>query len=258
MPTVATILAQAAICQYLASNEYYKKLALKGGAIVSIKRTSRLIYIFRKTLDYIYTYNPTDPALIPTSNYLYWLCGKYNAQAAEIISGGGSGIIVNPSTGTASTIVAYYLQFVVGEVGSPMNPGDTVLVIPLSGFIENSVDVELDGVDLPINRNDRISFTVDYSNPAQVTITFNQGVSNGQLYEVRGWRLQPVASPAPQETFFTVATYADMIVAATGPYYKKFLVQVDEDKGQDETTYEYWPDQGIFWIAATEDTDLEP
>lgn len=253
MPNAATILAYAAISQYLSSNEYAKKLALKGGSNAPLKRLSRLIYITRKAVDFDYQRDSTDPTLVSTGNYLYWLCGKFNAIAANLINGGGSGTIVNPATGTSSTIVAYNLQFVVGEVGSPMTNGETSLIIALDGFIENSIDVALDGIDLPQNRNDRISFTVDYSNPSQVTITWNQGVIDGQLYEIKGLRLQAVVPPAPSETFFTVEAYSDMRALATGLYYREFLVLNDENKGLERTSYQFWPGtpDRIEWIAAT-------
>lgn len=257
MPTTATIIAQASIGQYLSSNEYAKKLALKGGSVVPLDRVSRLIYICRKAIDFVYQKNPTNATLISTGNYLYWLVGKYNNLAANIISGGGTGQIINPSTGTASTVLSYFLQFVVGEPGAPMVDGQTSLVISATGFIENSVDVALDGVDLPVNRTDRWSFTVDYSNPVQITITFNQGlqgVINGQLYEIRGLRLQAVAQPSASETYLEVATYAQMLLLATGNYFLSFLVINDEVKGQTYTRYEYWPDNGIKeWIAAVEE-----
>lgn len=252
MPTVQTILAQAPICQYLAIAEYYRKMALKGGAIVSIERVGRLIYIVRKTLGFIYGKNPSDPNLVPTANYLYWLCGKYSAKAAEIINGGGTGEIINPSTGTASTILAYKLQFRVGDPGSPMVDGDTVLTIPITGAIQNSFYAILQGPNLPENFNDQISYSVDEtSNPAQVTFTFNSPVVNGQWYIVRGLRLQAVASPATSETYFEVPTYAAMLALATGPSFLSFLVINDENKGLTNTRYEWWPGEGIKeWLAA--------
>lgn len=254
MPTVATILAQSAICQYLAIGEHYKKLALKGGAIVSIERVGRLIYICRKTLEFIYSKDPNDANLIPTANYLYWLCGKYNSAAAAIISGGGTGAIINPSTGTQSTVQGYYLEFTVGDVGAPIVDGQSSFIIPLSGFIENSIHSDIGGAELPQYRIDQMSANPDYSNPAQVTINFNAPVSNGMFFQFRGLRLQAVATPAPSESSFEVATYAAMLLMATGPYKLDFLVIDDENKGQQNTMYTYWPGQGIReWIAAVED-----
>lgn len=190
MPNIATILTYASIAQYLASNEYAKKMALKGGSTAPIKKLSRLIYIVRKAVEFNYNRDSSDATLVDTSNYLYWLCGKYNAEAADIIGSGGSGTIINPGTGAASTVSSYLSQFVIGEVGSPMVDGETVLTITADYFVSNSVDVALDGTDLPINRNDRLSYTIVY-NTNDIVITFNFPVTNGQLYEVRGLRLIP-------------------------------------------------------------------
>lgn len=256
MPTTATILANAAIGQYLATTEYYSKLGLKGGSIVPLERVQRLIYICRKAIDFIFQKNPSDPTLIPTGNYLYWLVGKFNAIAANIISGGGTGTIINPATGTESTIKGYYIEFTVGDVGAPILDGETSFIIPLPGFIENTVAGDIGGAELPMQRLDQMAFNVDYSNPAQITITFNAPVSNGQFYQFRGLRLQPVASPEAQETFFIVNTYADYLVAATGRYYKRFLVLADEQHGGGRTVQEYWPETSLQWSASVETEDL--
>lgn len=258
MPTVATILAQSAICQYLATAEYYRKMALKGGAIVSIERVGRLIYIVRKTLNYIYSKNPNDPNLIPTANYLYWLCGSYNAKAANIISGGGGGTIINPSTGTASAVIGYYLEFTVGQPGAPILDGESSFIIPLAGFIENSVAGDIGGAELPQFKDDQYRFTPDYSNPAQLTITFNSPVSNGMFFQFRGLRLQPVATPSANtsETFIVVNTYADYLLQCTGLYYKRFLVLADEEHGGGRTVQEYWPDYSLQWNATIETQSL--
>jgi hypothetical protein len=190
MANVASTIVYASIAQYLSANEFSKNSFLKGGSNAPLKRLSRLLYIVRKAVDFNYQRDSTDSTLVATSNYLYWLSGKYNAEAAVIIAAGGTGTIINPGTGVASTVSAYLSQFVIGEVGSPMNDGDTVLTITADDFIANSVDVALDGTDLPINRNDRLSYTIVYS-ATDVVITFNLPVTTGQLYEVRGLRLIP-------------------------------------------------------------------
>lgn len=51
-----------------------------------------------------------------------------------------------------------------------------------------------------------------------------------------------------------VDTYADMIAAATGTAYKRFLVLVDESKGGSERiVYDYWPGIGTIWIVTVDD-----
>ena len=258
MPNTSTILAYAAISQFLASNEYAKKLALKGGSNAPLKRLSRLIYITRKAVDFNYQRSNTDPTLVSTGNYLYWLCGKYNAIAANLISGGGSGTIVNPSTGTQSTVQAYYTEFTVGQVGAPILDGESSFIIPLAGFIENSIAGDIGGQELPMFRTDQYSFNVDYSNPAQVTITFNAPVSNTMFFQFRGLRLQPIVTPSDNtsETFIIVNTYADYLLQATGLYYKRFLVLADEEHGGGRTIQEYWPETSLQWNASVETQDL--
>jgi len=59
---------------------------------------------------------------------------------------------------------------------------------------------------------------------------------------------------AISNTFFlTKDTYADMVAAATGDSAKVFLVKNDENKGQEDTVYMYFPGTPgtVMWIAAT-------
>lgn len=48
-------------------------------------------------------------------------------------------------------------------------------------------------------------------------------------------------------------TYAEMIIEATGAYYKRFLVLTDENKSAERTLYDYWPTIGILWVAAVDE-----
>lgn len=69
--------------------------------------------------------------------------------------------------------------------------------------------------------------------------------------------IDPCCDSNYNNSFFVVVdTYADMIQQAVGNQYKRFLVLNDEDKGQEKTTYDYWPKIAINWIAAVEDIDL--
>lgn len=90
-----------------------------------------------------------------------------------------------PFNTNGSSGVSYdKLQFEIGAVGSPMVAGDTELVISVDNPKNNSEFVFLDGSLLFEDRNDRISYTIVYT-ATQITITFNQGVSNGQLYLIK-------------------------------------------------------------------------
>ena len=74
-----------------------------------------------------------------------------------------------------------FLQFTIGQSGSPLTSGETVLTIDISNIIEDSVTISLDGSVLDRNDNTQISYLVSYS-PTEMTVTFNQGVSNNQTY----------------------------------------------------------------------------
>lgn len=85
-------------------------------------------------------------------------------------------------------IKSFFLDFVIGQGGSPMNNGDTVLTLTFSSLgitaiINDSITVSLDGSVLPRNDNTQISYTVSY-NSTNVIITFNQAVSTNQQYIV--------------------------------------------------------------------------
>jgi hypothetical protein len=85
-----------------------------------------------------------------------------------------------------AAIKFFFNDFVIGQGGSPMNPGDTVLTLTFSSLeitsiINDSVNISLDGSVLPRNDNTQISYTISY-NSTNVIITFNQAVQNTQQY----------------------------------------------------------------------------
>lgn len=188
---VGTYITYAKISQYLADNERAQKLLLQGGAFAPTAKLARLIYITRKAVNYIYTANSSDETLIDTALYLYKLCGKYIAQAKVILGQGGSGAIVNPSTGGATSLTGIFVQFKIGDPGANMNAGDTVLTLTYNDPIAGTVSVDLDGVELPQNDNTMISYTVVYSS-TNVVITFNAPVATLQLYQIRFLRFIPI------------------------------------------------------------------
>ena len=76
------------------------------------------------------------------------------------------------------------LEFTIGEGGSPMNEGDLILVISnVPGIVQKSVQIFLDGSFLYKGKTDRISYGVVYTTNS-FTVTFNQGVINGQTYNI--------------------------------------------------------------------------
>jgi hypothetical protein len=75
------------------------------------------------------------------------------------------------------------LQFTIGQPGSPMTAGQTILIINQANLIQDSVNVILSGVVLDRNDSSQISYTLVYGTN-NVTITFNQAVSGGQTYVI--------------------------------------------------------------------------
>ena len=117
------------------------------------------------------------------SNYLYKLIIGYMQIAKVIVNSANAGIIINPSTGLKSTIGSLEYQFQIGTVNSLMNIGDTILVLNVPNAMQNSQGVFLDGALLKTNTSLFLSYTVFYTSTT-VTITFNQAVSNGQVYQI--------------------------------------------------------------------------
>src|SRR4051812_33734906 len=193
---IITYLSIARICQYLAADDNSVKLIFKGGG--NRPNQSLLINITRNIIQWLYDLDPTDPDIPKMSLYMYSLCNPYIAEAMVLLNQGQAGQVINPSTGTTVTITNPALQFTVGSPDSLMNEGDTVLVLEYENVINPSVEIFLDGVDLAYGvATDRIRYAVDYDNDNDlVTITFNEGVSNGQLYRIRFLQLINVGIPA--------------------------------------------------------------
>lgn len=85
----------------------------------------------------------------------------------------------------AAFIETIFRQFTVG--GGGMVSGDTVYLLNYTNVIENSVSVWLDGSNLPENIMTQISCNIVYT-PSNTTITFDQPVFDGQLYNIYGLR----------------------------------------------------------------------
>jgi len=176
--TTTEVLQIADICQFLAKDNESKGNLFRGS--YSRSGLSRLIYIVKSSVNWLFTYNPSDSTLLGKVNLLFSLCQPFVGQALQIIGSGGSGTIVNPATGVQSTIQQVYLQFTVGVTPSPQSVngvdvtlptnGQTQIILPLEGILDMSVFVVKDGVELPIGATDRVSFTPVYT-PTSVTIT---------------------------------------------------------------------------------------
>jgi hypothetical protein len=176
---VSTYLTIAGICQYLSADGSSKNLAFKGNT--TRPNQSRLIYMVRSAVQWQYDIDPNNADLPQMANYMYSLCNPYVSQAQIISNAGVAGSVINPSTGSQVTIATPSYQFKVGEVGALMTAGETTLTITLSGIVNPSAEITLDGVEVPYGRSDVISYTATY-NATNIVIVFNQAVSDGQLY----------------------------------------------------------------------------
>lgn len=97
----------------------------------------------------------------------------------------GSWVQVNNlSTNTSSNINIIQLQFIVGQPGSLMDAGDTVLILTYSQLFSSGLEIFKDNVLLPVNLSDRQSYTAIFSS-TDVTITFNQAAADGDLYIIK-------------------------------------------------------------------------
>jgi hypothetical protein len=176
---VSTYLNIARVSQYFAADGNYKNLAFKGAD--NRARQATLLFMTRKVINWLNTLDSTDGRLPKMANYMYSLCNPYVAQALGVINAGTTGNIVNPSTGNNVTIATPSYQFKVGEVGALMLAGETTLTITLSGIVNPSAEITLDGTEVAYGRSDVFSYTATYS-PTNIVIVFNNPVENDMLF----------------------------------------------------------------------------
>lgn len=176
---VSTYLNYARVCQYLAADGYAKRLLFQGGDDRS--QQAALLFMTRKAINWQNNLDPTNADLPQMANYMYSLCDPYVREARRIINAGGTGNIVNPSTGNNVTIATPFVQFRVGDVGAPIVAGETTLTLSYAGVVNPSVEITVDGVEMPYGEDESQSYTVTY-NPTNVEVVFTEGVSNGQLF----------------------------------------------------------------------------
>jgi len=195
--TVSEILDIARVSEFLAADDQ----ALAGIWRGSYERNglSRLIYIVRSSVSWLNEYNSSDVTLLGKANYLFSLCQPFVGRALQILGSGGSGTIVNPSTGVLSTIRTIYLEFIVGVTSSPQTvngvnvdlpvEGDNSFAMALPNIMNASIGVTKDTVPLPTTLLDRVSFTPIYT-VNNITITLSPSPDtkfvNGDLIVVTG------------------------------------------------------------------------
>lgn len=84
VPTTSTIINVAIISQYLSTRDIASKCFSANQ--VPNKRLPQLIRSIRKSVEWAYNYNPSDPTLLKTGEYLYALCAPYSQTALNILS----------------------------------------------------------------------------------------------------------------------------------------------------------------------------
>jgi hypothetical protein len=186
MPTNAIVNTLATISQYLWSNTILEENAFRGKSINSGRDT--LLYLQRKALEYGIAQNLSG--VTGVANYVYALIGAKVNLANTIYLNGSGGQIVNPTTGDASTLTAFNIQFTVGSGG--MNDGDTTYVINYPYIMQDSVTVEMPQSNLPVDDPNQLSYEIAYTNTS-ATITFlngspNIGVQTGMQFLIKGLR----------------------------------------------------------------------
>ncbi len=176
---VSTYLNIARVSQYFAADGNAQNLLFKG----SDNRTQQaaLLFMTRKVINWLNTLDSTDARLPNMTNYMYSLCNPYVLRAQGVINAGATGNIVNPSNTNNVTVATPSYQFKVGEVGALMTAGQTTLTITLSGIVNPSAEITLDGTEVAYGRSDVFSYTATYS-PTNIIIVFNNPVENGMLF----------------------------------------------------------------------------
>ena len=81
----------------------------------------------------------------------------------------------------SSSLVFGNIQAQVGQIGSIVSAGQTVITLNVANVIPDSLNVVLNGVVLDRNDSNQISYTVVY-NANNVVITLNQAAQNNQTY----------------------------------------------------------------------------
>lgn len=170
-----TYLNYGKISQFLAADRISKNMLFLGGD--KAPNLSWLIELVRKSIEWKNGIDSTAESINDTSLYLYDLCGRYIREAKIILNSGNTGEIINPSTGNQVTIATPNPQFRIGQPGALMNAGDTQITFNYSGVVDPSLEITLDGNEVPYGDADVFSFTATY-NPTNVVVVFSNPVQN--------------------------------------------------------------------------------
>src|SRR6185503_9845049 len=127
--SVADIIDLGKVSTYLSAN-YIRRQGLFGGTVIKPTPPVQIAFV-TDALEWGYDGGAqTDASLRSTSNYLYWLCGKFQLEAQQIIDGDGGGSVTpTPAGGT----LPYPLDWEITADSTPLKEGD--LSVTLSQFI---------------------------------------------------------------------------------------------------------------------------
>lgn len=182
LTTINLYLQYAAIAQFKAADSAAKDNVLQSGITPASKKLPHLLRFCRTVIN---TAKATDVGTVNMGlmvGYMYSLSSRYVAQAAAVISGSSSGtIIYNPSTGSAA--ISFPVIQIQVAPGAGIVEGATTYTFAAAGIVSDTINISVDGVILPYNVADRLSYTAVYG-ASTTTITFNQGAALSQIYRI--------------------------------------------------------------------------
>jgi hypothetical protein len=115
MYTVPQIIDIARVAQYLVRNDQARRGLLSGG---TDPRWSRMLYIERRTVEWVYGSDPAEVSLEKAAYYVYALCGKWAQLAlaamrsAGVVPGSGAGAGVGVGPGAQNPLVLDFVYLI--------------------------------------------------------------------------------------------------------------------------------------------------
>lgn len=185
--TISQIISIGRISQFLAAIDGYKNKYLHG-VNSDGGDLPRLLYMVRRSVEYMYNQNPAHPSMRATANYLYALCGRYALQAQYLQ--GNAGGVLQPTLALATIYTPVRIQFAIPDSypsineATPVSADTTDLRIADEGIQPASLEVLLDSKPLNIGIAAEVSYTFTYLSNI-LTITFNQGLATDQVLTIR-------------------------------------------------------------------------
>lgn len=199
---IPNIVNWANISQYLGEFYLTRNMLMKGGD--NDPNYPVLIGMEADILEFMYNFNPSQANIDKVANYVYSIT-KYIGEAKVIAGQGGSGGIVNPGTGAASTIVAVSLEFELGVTSSPqvINGVDVTLpvdgassfILPLPNIVPNSLLLTIGGVPQPTIVTTNSTYTTIATLLTQATVTLGPSgttFTNGNTYTLTGLQFRNI------------------------------------------------------------------